>query len=322
MPTAPVPAPARRDHRREPAPNRRAFGTARRWSCARRTSATYRQLWELTRAARAACSPRHAAGRSRRHLGAEPLRVAGPAVRRPRASARSWSTSIPPTRPPNWSTPCASPASACCSWRADSARRTTCAMLGRSPRRIARSCARRWCSTTTGSALLDSGDAVTPERPRRSARRTRVRRSDQHPVHLGHHRLPQGRDALAPQHPQQRLPGRRADRTTPSTTACASRCRSTTLRHGARRNLACTTPRRVPGHPGRDVRSAAPSSRPSRPSAAPRCTACRPCSSLALDHPRFDEFDLSSLRTGIMAGAPCPVEVMKRVAIAHAHARR
>jgi fatty-acyl-CoA synthase len=32
-----------------------------------------------------------------------------------------------------------------------------------------------------------------------------------------------------------------------------------------------------------------------------------------LDHPEFERFDLSSLRTGIMAGAPCPVEVMKRV---------
>ena len=32
-----------------------------------------------------------------------------------------------------------------------------------------------------------------------------------------------------------------------------------------------------------------------------------------LDHPEFKSFDLSSLRTGIMAGAPCPVEVMKRV---------
>jgi fatty-acyl-CoA synthase len=32
-----------------------------------------------------------------------------------------------------------------------------------------------------------------------------------------------------------------------------------------------------------------------------------------LDHPRFGDFDLSSLRTGIMAGSPCPVEVMKRV---------
>jgi fatty-acyl-CoA synthase len=32
-----------------------------------------------------------------------------------------------------------------------------------------------------------------------------------------------------------------------------------------------------------------------------------------LDHPRFKEFDFSTLRTGIMAGSPCPVEVMKRV---------
>ncbi len=32
-----------------------------------------------------------------------------------------------------------------------------------------------------------------------------------------------------------------------------------------------------------------------------------------LDHPRFREFDLSTLRTGIMAGSPCPTEVMKRV---------
>jgi fatty-acyl-CoA synthase len=32
-----------------------------------------------------------------------------------------------------------------------------------------------------------------------------------------------------------------------------------------------------------------------------------------LAHPDFASFDLSSLRTGIMAGSPCPVEVMKRV---------
>ncbi|SIR38753.1 fatty-acyl-CoA synthase [Aromatoleum tolulyticum] len=32
-----------------------------------------------------------------------------------------------------------------------------------------------------------------------------------------------------------------------------------------------------------------------------------------LDHPRFNDFDLSRLRTGIMAGSPCPIEVMKRV---------
>ncbi|MBI3697520.1 MAG: AMP-binding protein [Acidobacteria bacterium] len=33
-----------------------------------------------------------------------------------------------------------------------------------------------------------------------------------------------------------------------------------------------------------------------------------------LEHPEFSRFDLTSLRTGIMAGAPCPIEVMKRVA--------
>jgi fatty-acyl-CoA synthase len=39
-----------------------------------------------------------------------------------------------------------------------------------------------------------------------------------------------------------------------------------------------------------------------------------------LEHPRFAEFDLRSLRTGIMAGAPCPIEVMKRV-VTEMHAR-
>jgi fatty-acyl-CoA synthase len=32
-----------------------------------------------------------------------------------------------------------------------------------------------------------------------------------------------------------------------------------------------------------------------------------------LGHERFAEYDLGSLRTGLMAGSPCPVEVMKRV---------
>jgi len=37
-----------------------------------------------------------------------------------------------------------------------------------------------------------------------------------------------------------------------------------------------------------------------------------------LEHPRFADYDLSSLRTGIMAGSPCPVEVMN-AAIARMH---
>ena len=49
---------------------------------------------------------------------------------------------------------------------------------------------------------------------------------------------------------------------------------------------------------------------------AERCTALYgvPTMFIAmLDHPRFAEHDLSSLRTGIMAGSPCPIEVMRRV---------
>jgi fatty-acyl-CoA synthase len=48
---------------------------------------------------------------------------------------------------------------------------------------------------------------------------------------------------------------------------------------------------------------------------AERCTALHgvPTMFIAeMDHPEFRRFDLSSLRTGIMAGSPCPIEVMKR----------
>ncbi len=50
--------------------------------------------------------------------------------------------------------------------------------------------------------------------------------------------------------------------------------------------------------------------------AAEKCTALFGVPTMfigELEHPRFAEFDLSSLRTGIMAGSPCPVEVMKQV---------
>ena len=47
-----------------------------------------------------------------------------------------------------------------------------------------------------------------------------------------------------------------------------------------------------------------------------RCTALYGVPTMfiaVLDHPRFKEFDFATLRTGIMAGSPCPVEVMKKV---------
>jgi len=49
---------------------------------------------------------------------------------------------------------------------------------------------------------------------------------------------------------------------------------------------------------------------------AERCTAFHgvPTMFIALlDEPRFHDFDMTSLRTGIMAGAPCPIELMKQV---------
>ncbi|HEY6970675.1 MAG TPA: AMP-binding protein, partial [Candidatus Angelobacter sp.] len=53
-----------------------------------------------------------------------------------------------------------------------------------------------------------------------------------------------------------------------------------------------------------------------RAAAEERCTALHgvPTMFIAeLEHPEFKRFDLGTLRTGIMAGSPCPIEVMKRV---------
>jgi fatty-acyl-CoA synthase len=56
---------------------------------------------------------------------------------------------------------------------------------------------------------------------------------------------------------------------------------------------------------------------------AERCTALYGVPTMfimELDQARFAEFDLSSLRTGMMGGAPCPLEVMKKVQV-HMHMR-
>ncbi|MBC7766107.1 MAG: AMP-binding protein [Hyphomonadaceae bacterium] len=49
--------------------------------------------------------------------------------------------------------------------------------------------------------------------------------------------------------------------------------------------------------------------------AAEKCTAVHGVPSMfifMLEHPDFEKYDLSSLRTGIMAGSPCPISVMKQ----------
>jgi fatty-acyl-CoA synthase len=49
---------------------------------------------------------------------------------------------------------------------------------------------------------------------------------------------------------------------------------------------------------------------------AERCTAVYGVPTMFIsefEHPRFAEFDFSTLRTGVMAGSPCPIELMRRV---------
>ena len=56
-----------------------------------------------------------------------------------------------------------------------------------------------------GQRFNRKGDSVAEAELDEARGDAAVRRRHQHPVHLRHHRLPQGRHALAPQHPQQRL---------------------------------------------------------------------------------------------------------------------
>ena len=174
--------------------------------------------------------PRRAQGRPGRHLGAELRRVGASSSTPPRRSARSWSTSTRPTAATSWPTCSSRPGI-----RMLVARRTFKTI--RLPR--------RW-STRCAASAPSCARCVLTRRPRvgRAARdrprgrpRTLLaereaellgRRPDQHPVHVGHDRLPEGRDAVAPQHPQQRVLRRRAAAATPRPTGSASRCPSTT----------------------------------------------------------------------------------------------
>ena len=84
------------------------------------------------------------------------------------------------------------------------------------------------------------------------------------------------------------------------------------LRHGAGQSR-LRHARRDDGHPRPWLRPRRARWRRSRRSAAPPSMACRPCSSPNWRCRSSTRFDLSTLRTGIMAGSPCPVEVMKQV---------
>ncbi len=84
------------------------------------------------------------------------------------------------------------------------------------------------------------------------------------------------------------------------------------LRHGARQPR-LPDARRHHGLSRRGLRPARGAADAWPRSAAPALHGVPTMFIAELDHPDFDEFDLSSLRTGIMAGSPCPIEVMRRV---------
>ena len=136
--------------------------------------------------------------------------------------------------------------------------------------------------------------------------------ADQHPVHVGHDGLPQGRDAHRTTTSSTTRTSRRARSTTASATAPACPCRSTTA------SAWCSG--RSPA--SRTARASSCRASRSIPVAVLETVEAERCTSLCgvptmfiaeLEHPAFARFDLSCLRTGMMGGAPCPVEVMKKV---------
>ena len=123
----------------------------------------------------------------------------------------------------------------------------------RGPRR------RRRASSRSSSSARTAGATCSPA-PTRSVRRTcadpggpHEHRGDQHPVHVGHDRLPQGRHAEPPQHPQQRLLRRRAVPLHRGRPGLHTGALLPLLRHGHGQPR-LLHPRGGDGHPGAGVR--------------------------------------------------------------------
>ena len=222
----------------------------------------------------------------------------------PRGSARSSSTSIPPTEP-----------------RARvRAEPVVESAADRSRRRSRRATTPRW-STRSAAECAGLREVVNWLRGRGStvwrappvddgalATRRGAAASDD-PINIqytsGTTGLPEGRDAVAPQHPQQRVLRRRALGYTERDRVCMPvpfyHCFGMVMG-----NLACTSHGAAMVVPGAGASTPRRRWRRSRPSAARRSTACRRCSSRSSSIPTSTDFDLSSLRTGIMAGVALP----------------
>ena len=168
-------------------------------------------------------------------------------------------------------------------------------------------------------ALLAPAQRVDAADARCTRGAAHLRSADQHPVHLRHDGLAEGRDAFAPQHP---LNGHMVGQ------MCGYGehdriCIPVPFYHCfgmVMGNLAAVAFGACAVIPSEafDARAVLEAI------AAERCTSLYgvPTMFIAIlaDEERAS-FDVTSLRTGIMAGSPCPVEVMKRVRRRAPHAR-
>ena len=222
---------ARRDDRRQPRRGR-SPPTASNDAIVARHQGIRWTLRRLRRPRRRAAAPGCSASASRSATGSACGARTTPSGRccstpRP-TSASSSSTSTRRTGPTSWPTPSTSRDAGCCSPPRRSRTSDYIEMVeqvdGRGP--------------GARADRVPLGGRVGRDRRRRRRRRpaTRwpggrrpgARRPDQHPVHVGHHGVPQGRHAHPPQHPQQRLLRRPPAGVQPAPTGCASRCPSTT----------------------------------------------------------------------------------------------
>ena len=224
----------------------------------------------------------------------------------PPGRAPSWSTSTRPTAATSWTTPCASPASGCWSartFKTSDYRAMVDEVRGDLPDLHGWSTWARpaWDELFVAGAEPVRGDDQLAERGGRAG----LRRPDQHPVHLRHDRVPQGRHPLPSQHPQQRLLHRRGLPLHRGRPGLHPGAVLPLLRHGDGQ------PRL---HHARGLRSSSRPRASTPPPPSPRWQAER-CTSLygvptmfiaELALTDFAGYDLSSLRTGIMAGLPVP----------------
>ncbi len=282
--------------------------------------ATYSQLWAWTgQAARGLMALRGPAGRPGRDLVAQPGRVGDRRSTRRRASGRSSSTSTRPTAPTSCSTRCGqSGVSVLLLARrhrgSDYAAMVAEVMPGCPALRLTIVFEDGW------DALLAGGSSVSRGRAG-GARGGRLQSTTRSTFNT-------------PAAPTGLPKGRRCRTTTSSTTGIYI---GETLRYSERDrvcipvpfyhcfgmvigNLACTTHGACMVVPAKCFDPLATLEAVQ----AERCTSLYgvPTMFIAeLEHPRFAEFDLTSLRTGVMAGSPCPIETMKQVHDADAHAR-